>query len=334
MKRFLIGLTVAALALTGCGEPSRAPDSGQAKESPEKVLYTIGTGGVTGVYYPVGGAIARVVNRKKNESGMRLTVESTDGSVFNINAVLEGDLDFGVVQSDRQFQAVNGLAEWEERGRQEDLRSLFSIYPEWVVLCAAEDSGIKSIQDLRGKRINIGNKGSGQRQNSIDALEAAGIDFRKDLRAAEFRAPEVPVMLQEGRIDGFFYTVGHPSGVFKEATSGPRKVRFIPITLPDSFYRQHSYYAPGFVPTHHYPDLGNERDVPVATFGVQATLVASNRIPDEHVYNLVREVFENLERLRELHPALTDLSKARMLQGLSAPLHPGARRYFEETGLI
>ncbi len=332
MKTFLLGLTVVVLALAGCGKSSEAPPSGEVKGDTGKVLYNIGTGGVTGVYYPVGGAIARVVNREKDESGMRLTVESTDGSVFNINAVISGDLDFGVVQSDRQFQAVNGLAEWKERGKQEDLRSLFSIYPEWVVLCAAVDSGISSIQDLKGKRINIGNIGSGQRQNSIDALKAAGIDFRNDLQAADLRAPEVPVMLQEGRIDGFFYTVGHPSGVFKEAASGPRKVRFIPIRFPDSFYRQHPYYAPGVVPIHFYPDLGNERDVP--TFGVKATLVTSSRIPDEHVYNLVKDVFENLERLKELHPALNDLSKTEMLQGLSAPLHPGARKYFEETGLI
>ena len=238
MKTFLLGLTVVVLALAGCGKSSEAPPSGEVKGDTGKVLYNIGTGGVTGVYYPVGGAIARVVNREKDESGMRLTVESTDGSVFNINAVISGDLDLGVVQSDRQFQAVNGLAEWKERGKQEDLRSLFSIYPEWVVLCAAVDSGISSIQDLKGKRINIGNIGSGQRQNSIDALKAAGIDFRNDLQAADLRAPEVPVMLQEGRIDGFFYTVGHPSGVFKEAASGPRKVRFIPIRFPLICFRK------------------------------------------------------------------------------------------------
>jgi TRAP transporter TAXI family solute receptor len=332
MRSKLIGLAVVLAALTACGEPSRSPSSDGSEGARQEILYTMGTGGVTGVYYPVGGAIARIVNRKKTESGMRLTVESTDGSVFNINAVLNGDLDLGVVQSDRQFQAVNGLAEWNEAGKQEELRSLFSIYPEWVVLCVAADSGIRSIRDLRGKRINIGNPGSGHRQNAIDVLRAVGIDYQRDLHGVELRAPEAPRMLQEGRIDGFFYTVGHPSAVFKEASSGLRKVRFIPVVMPGSFYREHPYYSPGIVPVHHYPDLGNEKDVP--SFGVKATLVTSSRIPADHVYSLVKQVFENMEPLKKLHPALTDLNREEMLRGLTAPLHTGARRYFEEAGLL
>ncbi len=331
MKKYIVGLAVVSIFLAGCGKPQETQKSGIAEGKPAAFHYTIGTGGVTGVYYPVGGAVARIVNRKRDEFGMRLTVESTDGSVANINAIVNGELDFGVVQSDRQYQAVNGLAEWEDKGKQGVLRSLFSIYPECVTLCVASDSGIGTFRDLAGKRINIGNPGSGQRQNSIDALEAVGSDFSEDLQAMGLNAPEAPRMLQEGRIDGFFYTVGHPSRAFKEAASGTRKIRFIPIELPDFFYREHPCYTPGLVSGHHYPDVGSGEDIP--TFCVKATLVTSSRIPEEHIYNLVREIFENIDDLKALHPALVDLSKVEMLQGLSAPMHPGARKYFEEAGL-
>ena len=199
-----------------------------------KTFVTIGTGGITGVYYPTGGAIAKMVNKKKKEYGIRATVESTGGSVFNVNAVMNGDLEFGVVQSDRQYQAINGLAEWKDKGPQKDLRAVFSIHPESVTLIAAVDAGIKTIQDQKGKKVNIGNPGSGQRQNSIDALEAIGFDFEKDIQAEAIKASEAASLLQDGRIDAFFYTVGHPNGSIKEATSGARKVRIANITGIDS----------------------------------------------------------------------------------------------------
>ena len=295
---------------------------------------TIGTGGVTGVYYPTGGAIARIVNAKKKEYGMRLTVESTGGSVFNINAIMQGDLEFGVVQSDRQFQAYNGApnSEWDGKP-QKNLRALFSIHPESITLCAAVDSGINSMADLKGKRVNIGNPGSGQRQNSIDALAAAGLDYEKDLQAESLKAAEAPGLLQDGRIDAFFYTVGHPSGAFKEATSGTRKVKFIPVELPQSFYDKFPYYAPSVVPVmDNYPGAANKSDV--ASFGVKATFVTSSKIKDKYVYGVVKEVFENFDSFKKLHPAYAVLTKENMLQGLSAPIHPGAMKYYKEAGLL
>jgi hypothetical protein len=156
-----------------------APGDVQAKTT----FVTIGTGGITGVYYPTGGAIAKMVNAKRKEYGIRATVESTGGSVFNINAIMSGDLEFGVAQSDRQYQAVKGIADWQDKGPQKDLRAVFSIHAETVDLIASEDSGIKTIQDLKGKRVNIGNVGSGYRQNAIDALEANGLNFESDFHA-------------------------------------------------------------------------------------------------------------------------------------------------------
>ena len=298
----------------------------------QTTFITIGTGGVTGVYYPTGGAICKIVNQKRKEYKIRCTVESTGGSVFNINAVLSGDLDFGIAQSDRQYQAWEGLAEWKDKGPQKNLRSVFSIHPESVTLIAAEDSGIKTVEDLKGKRVNIGNPGSGQRQNAIDALEAYGIDWQKDIHAENVKADAAPSLLQDGRIDAFFYTVGHPNGNIKEATAGRRKVQFVPITKIGALLKKSPFYARSVIPIADYPGAGNKEDVP--TFGVKATLVTSLAVPENVVYAVTKEVFENFDDFKSLHPAYSTLTVQSMLEGLTAPFHPGALKYYKEAGLI
>jgi TRAP transporter TAXI family solute receptor len=296
------------------------------------IFVTIGTGGITGVYYPTGGAIAKMVNKKRQEYGIRATVESTGGSVFNINAIMAGDLEFGVAQSDRQYQAVMGIEDWKDKGPQKDLRAVFSIHPETVDLIAAVDANINSLQDLRGKRVNIGNVGSGYRQNAIDALEANGLNYEKDFNAESLKAAEAPGLIQDGRLDAAFYTVGHPSGYYKEATAGKRQVKFVPITNIESLLAKYPYYAKAVTRVPElYPTAANTEDVP--TFGVKATFVTSAKVPDEVVYAITKEVFDNFEEFKSLHPAYAGLTKESMLEGLSAPIHPGAMKYYKEVGL-
>jgi TRAP transporter TAXI family solute receptor len=325
MKRFCVLAMVLCFAVVFTSAVTPAPV--QAKTT----FVTIGTGGITGVYYPTGGAIAKIVNKKRKEYGIRATVESTGGSVFNVNAVMAGDLEFGVVQSDRQYQAIKGLAEWKDKGPQKDLRAVFTIHPESITLVAADDAGIKTIDDLRGKRVNIGNPGSGQRQNSIDALTDAGINYEKDMKAEGVKAAEAPGLLQDGRIDAFFYTVGHPSGAIKEATAGARKVHFVPITGVDKLLAKYPYYAKAVILKKNYPGATNDGDVD--TFGVKATFVTSAKVPDKVVYAITKEVFENFEDFKKLHPAYQVLTKKNMLEGMSAPIHPGAMKYYKEAGL-
>jgi len=325
MKRFFVIATVLCFVVVLVATLTPVPV--QAKTT----FVTIGTGGITGVYYPTGGAIAKIVNKKRKEYGIRATVESTGGSVFNVNAVMAGDLEFGVVQSDRQFQAIKGMAEWKDKGPQNDLRAVFTIHPESITLVAADDAHIKTIQDLRGKRVNIGNPGSGQRQNSIDGLTNAGIDYKKDLKAEGVKAAEAPGLLQDGRIDAFFYTVGHPSGAIKEATAGARKVHFVPIIGVDKLLAQYPYYAKAIIPKKLYPGATNKEDT--QTFGVKATFVTSAKVPDKVVYAITKEVFENFEAFKKLHPAYQVLTKKNMLEGMSAPIHPGAMKYYKEAGL-
>ncbi|MBN1423610.1 TAXI family TRAP transporter solute-binding subunit [Candidatus Fermentibacteria bacterium] len=302
--------------------------------STKQTYVTIGTGGVTGIYYPTGGHIAKLVNKKRAVYGLRCTVESTGGSVFNINAVASGYLEFGIAQSDRQYQALYGLAEWADTGPIASLRAVFSIHPEAVTLVAADDAGIMTIDDLRGKRVNLGNPGSGQRQNALDALTASGLNWESDIHAEAVKADAAPTLLQDGRIDAFFYTVGHPSGNILEATAGRRRVRFIPIVGAgiDSLVIAKPYYARATISSRHYPRALNASDVP--TFGVKATVVTSVDVPADIVYAVTKEVFDNLPAFKKLHPAYEHLTVATMREGLSAPLHEGALRYFREADLM
>lgn len=319
MKKF-IPLTMLSILLLSCSP-------GDTK------FVSIGTGGVTGVYYPTGGAISRMINKKFDEYNIKATVESTAGSVFNINAVLSGDLDFGIAQSDRQYQAYNGLAEWTQAGNQPDLRSVFSIHPEAITLIASENSEINTIEDLKNKRINLGNPGSGQLQNSVDMINSSGLT-ENDILAEYVKAIEAPGLLQDERIDAFFYTVGHPNGNIKEATSGRIKVRIIPIEGPriDKLLEKVPYYAKVLIPVEFYPKALNTEDI--ETIGVKATFVTSKNVDDNIVYAITKEVFENFDEFKSLHPAYKVLTKQNMLQGLTAPVHNGALKYYEEVDLL
>ena len=302
----------------------------QAKTS----FVTIGTGGVTGVYYPTGGAIAKIVNKKRKQYNLRCTVESTGGSVFNVNAIMAGDLEFGVVQSDRQYQAWNGTADWKDKGPQKNLRAVFTIHPESHVLCAAEGSGIEKVTDLKGKAVGVGNPGSGQRQNFVDILKEYGMSHADLGRAEGLKAAESSKMLQDGRIDAFVYTVGHPAGLFKEATAGRIKVKFIPFDDKQvtALTKKYPYYVKAGIPMEFYPGALNKEPL-VPSFAVKATFVTRADVPDDVVYAITKEVFENFEDFKQLHPAYKVLTKKQMLEGMSAPIHPGAMKYYKEAGL-
>ena len=317
MKKHLLVVLLGSVGLLGTAQGAK--------------FVSVGTGGLTGVYYPTGGNIAKLVNGKKKEYNINMSVESTAGSVYNINAVLSGQLDFGLAQSDRQYQAVKGLAEWKKKGPQTDLRAICSFHKEVVTLVAASKAKISGVKDIKGKRVNLGNPGSGQRGNALDVLGAAGIDWQKDIRAESLKPSEAPKMLQDSRIDAFFYTVGHPSGAITEATSGREKVTFVEISGMDALLQKYPYYSKATIDVASYPMVTNKKNIP--SIGVTATFVTSKNTPDDVVYAITKELFENLEKFKKLHPAYAQLTKENMLDGLSAPIHPGAARYFKEVGI-
>ncbi len=310
------------------------------KSNSNKSFVSIGTGGVTGVYYPVGGALARMLNKYSNGE-IKASAESTDGSVYNINAILNGDLQFGIAQSDRQYQAVNGIAEWSKDNanteKTKKLRAVIGLHNEAMTFLMAADTKITNIKELKGKnslRINIGAMGSGVRENALDVFEHFGIKPDVDFKPEGLKSSESSSLLQDNRIDGFLFTVGHPSGAFMEATNGTREARFISLSdsTLDSLIKKYPYYAKTTIPIKDYPQAVNKEDV--ATVGVVATLVSSTDVDSKIVYMLVKSIMENFDEFKTIHPSLSQLKKEEVLQGLSAPLHEGAKKYFQEIGLI
>ncbi|WP_371168112.1 TAXI family TRAP transporter solute-binding subunit [Aliiroseovarius sp. 2305UL8-7] len=293
---------------------------------------TIGTGGVTGVYYPTGGAICRLVNKGRKDHGVRCSVESTGGSVYNINTIREGELEFGVAQSDWQYHAYNGTSKFEDAGPFEGLRAVFSVHPEPFTVVARADSGIKTFEDLKGKRVNIGNPGSGQRGTMEVLLEAMGWTTADFALATELKASEQSAALCDNQIDAMVYTVGHPSGSIQEATTACDSVLVeVSGDIVNKLVEDNSFYRTATIPGGMY--RGNDEDT--KTFGVGATFVSSDAVSEDAVYAIVSSVFENFEDFKGLHPAFANLDPKEMASaGLSAPLHPGAEKYYKEKGLI
>jgi uncharacterized protein len=323
-KQLSAVVAVTALALAGLVAP--APAQAQQK------FMTIGTGGVTGVYYAAGGAICRLVNKDRAKHGIRCSVESTGGSVFNINTIRGGELDMGVAQSDVHYNATKGLAQFKDAGPMGDLRAVFSLHPEPFTLVTRKDANIKTFDDLKGKRVNVGNPGSGTRASFEQLLAAKGWTMGDFALAAELRADEHGPALCDGKIDAFFYGVGHPSANIQDPTT-TCGAQLASITGPavDKLVTERPYYARAKIPGGLYPNNPQGAE----TYGVLATMVASAKTPPEMVYQVVRAVFENFDEFRKLHPALAQLQPEAMVRdGLSAPLHEGAARYYKERGWI
>ena len=295
----------------------------------EEKFVTIGTGGQTGVYFVVGQSIARLVNRGSDEHGIKVTAPSTGGSIANINAIAAGDMQMGVAQSDWQYHAYNGSSEFE--GNQvEGLRAVFSVHGEPFNVIARADSGIETFDDLKGKRVNVGNPGSGQLATMNVVLDAKGWTMDDFALASELKSSEQSAALGDNKVDAIIFTVGHPAGSIQEATT-TTDARLIPVTGPviDELVANNPFYAKATIPGGMYK--GTDEDV--ETFGVKATFVTHESVDDEVVYQIVKAVFDNFDRFKGLHPAFENLTEEEMIStGLSAPLHEGAKRYYVERG--
>jgi len=295
-----------------------------------QTFITIGTGGVTGVYYPTGGAICRLVNKDRKEHGVRCSVESTGGSVYNTRTIREGELDFGVVQSDVQSAAMEGVRAFEGAEPYGDLRAVFSVHPEPMHVMVRSDAGIESVADMAGKRVNIGNPGSGTRVLAGVLMDAAGVTPDDFALAAELKSSEQAAALCDGKLDAAIWAAGLPNGSTMEATS-TCDVTLLDLTTSgtDTVLAENPAYAAATIPGGMYP--GNDADV--ASWGPKATFVTDASTPDEVVYVLVKAVFENFDDFKRLHPAFGRLTQEEMIKdGLSAPLHPGAAKYYKEQG--
>lgn len=290
---------------------------------------TIGTGGQTGVYYVVGQSMCRMANRSEGQN-IKCNAPSTGGSVANINGIKSNDLDMGVVQSDVAYRAYHGEGNFDKPFK--ELRSVFSMHGEPLTLLARADAGIDELDDLKGKRVNIGNPGSGQRATMEVLMDAKGWKNDVYALASELTAAEQASALADNNIDAMVYVVGHPNGSIQEATTTV-DAKLVPLEgkAVDSLVEEYPYYSQVTIPGGLYK--GNPDDV--NTFGVMATVVTDTDTDADTVYATVKSVFENFDRFKRLHPAFANLKPEEMISnGLTAPLHEGAERYYKEQGWI
>jgi len=293
---------------------------------------TIGTGGVTGVYYPTGGAICRMMNKKKKETGIKCTVESTGGSVYNIKTIKAGELDFGIAQSDVVYQASHGEGKFKD-APYKDLRVVMSIHPELLTLAVRKDSGVKKFQDLKGKHINIGNPGSGNEAAVKLLLETDPDVSLKDITPEALKAAECPNALKDKKIDGYFYMVGHPTANFKDAANST-EIDLIPLDTSkgaQKLVEEKPYYAWGVIPAGMYKGVDHD----TKTYGVKAVLVTSAKEGEKEVYALAKSILDNFDAFKKLHPAYKNLTKEDLLKGFDHKImHPGAVKAFKEAGVL
>lgn len=318
-KHLLGGMLGAALL-------AALPGTGFAQQK----FVTIGTGGVTGVYYAAGGAICRLLNKDRKTHGIRCSVESTGGSAYNVNTIRGGELDFGTTQSDVHYNAYKGVGAFKDAGAYADLRSVFSIHPEPFTVLARKEANATKFEDLKGKRFNVGNPGSGTRASLEELLGALGWKLSDFSLASELKADEHGPALCDNKIDGFFYGVGHPSANIQDPTT-TCGAKLVSITGPavDKLVAANSFYAKATIPG----GLYSNNPQPTQTYGVLATLVSSTKVDNETVYQLVKATFENFDEFKKLHPAFANLDPKSMIKdGLSAPLHDGAVKYYKEKG--
>ena len=303
-----------------------------APAAAQQKFVTIGTGGVTGVYYSAGGAICRLVNKDRAKHGIRCSVESTGGSVFNVNTIKAGELDLGFTQSDVQYNATKGLNQFAKDGPVGDLRAVFAVHPEPFTVVARKEANIGKFEDFKGKRFNVGNPGSGTRASMEELLGALGWKLSDFSLASELKADEHGPALCDGKIDGFFYGVGHPSANIQDPTTSCG-AKLVSLSGPavDKLVEGKPYYAKVTIPAGLYPNNPQATN----TYGVLATVVASSKTPADTIYAVTKAVFDNFDEFKKLHPALAHLKPEDMVKnGLSAPLHDGAARYYKEKGWI
>ena len=305
-------------------------------------FFTIGTGGPTGVYFQTGNAICKMLHkqaiakehgRKKGiDTAYRCTAPSTGGSNYNIGQIKDGEFQFGVAQSDWQYHAVNGSSKW--KGKQfGDLRAVFSVHNEPFQIWASKKSKIKDFKGLKGKTVNIGNPGSGQRGTMEELMKAMGVDNSYFKSTTELTSSEQVKALCDGKIDAFGYSVGFPNGAMEQAATCGAKASPINLTgAPvQGLISGADYYAEAVIPKGTYSNQKKD----ATTFGVKATVVTSATVSDELVYLVTKAVMENFDDFKAQHPAFGFLEKKNMIKdGLSAPLHPGAIKYYKEVGLM
>ena len=315
-KTLMAGLAVVAMAavLTGCGG---------GDNTAEKKFLNIGTGGTAGTYYPIGGAMAEVLN--KDIPGMNASAQSTGASVANINMLKDGSVDLAIVQNDITYYAVNGTEMFKDK-KVESLKGIATLYPETCQAVTLDSSGIKTIADLKGKKVAVGAAGSGVEANARQILEAYGVTYN-DIQPQYLSFAEAANALKDGNIDAAFLTAGYPTSAVQDIAS-QHKVRLLPVDADkaDALIAKYPFYTKTVIPAGTY--AGFEEEVPAVS--VMAMLVANDKVDDSLGYAIAKAIFGNLDRIHAAHSAAKAILKEKALEGMPLPVNAGAEKFFKE----
>lgn len=322
MSRFaLLGMVMMLVGciLAGCGGGG---DKGAEKKA-EKKFVNIATGGTAGTYYPIGGAMAEVLN--KAIPGMNASAQSTGASVANINMLKDGSVDLAIIQNDITFYASNGTEMFAGK-KVDNLKGIATLYPETVQMITLDKTGIKSLADVKGKRVAVGAAGSGTEANARQILAAHGIDY-KDIQVQYLSFGEAANALRDGNVDVAFVTAGYPTAAVQDIAS-QNKVRVLAVdeAKAKELIAKYPFYTVTKIPKGTYAGFDEE----ITTVSVMAMLVASNKVDDKLGYDITKALFTNLDKIKAAHSAAKVISKEGAAKGMPIKLNAGADKFFKE----
>ncbi|WP_304224333.1 TAXI family TRAP transporter solute-binding subunit [Gracilinema caldarium] len=290
----------------------------------QQKFIAIGTGGAAGTYYPLGGAMAEIWN--SSIKGMNATAQTTGASVANINLLRENKVDIIFVQNDVAFYALNGTELLKDKAFKE-LRGMACLYDETVQLVALSDSGIKTVADLKGKRVSVGAAGSGVEANARQILEAAGLTYN-DIKVQYLSFAESASNLKDGNIDAAFTTAGYPTAAIQDLGAS-RKITIVPVdgAVADKLLKQWPFYSVTVIPANTYQGVSAD----VKTVSVKSMLAVSSKLPADTVYELLKSLYANQAKLVAAHKQGANIKIETAKVGMSIPLHVGAEKFFAEV---
>ncbi|MCL4425170.1 MAG: TAXI family TRAP transporter solute-binding subunit [Firmicutes bacterium] len=316
---------VAVLVLAGCGsQPAKEEAKGQPQPQPAQKFVNIATGGTAGTYYPLGGAMAEILN--KNVKGINATAQSTGASVANLNLLNEGKVEMALVQNDIAFYAAQGAEMFKDK-KIDGLAGIATLYPETIQIVTLASKNIKSVADLKGKKVAVGAAGSGTEANARQILEAYGLSY-KDLTAQYLNFADAASNLKDGNVDAAFVTAGFPTAAIQDVAA-QHKIALIPIADDKiaALAKKYPFYTKVVVPGKTYTSL----DQDTVTVAVMAMLITKKSLDQNLVYDMTKAIFTHLDRLAAAHAAGKLIQVKTATNGMPVELHPGAKKFFDET---
>ena len=292
-------------------------------------FFRIGTGGTAGTYYPVGGMIANAVSQPGK---IVATAQASNGSLANVNAIAGGSMEAGLTQSDVATWAYTGTGAFEGKPKVADLRLIANLYPESIHLVVKKGSGIRSVADLKGKRVALDEPGSGTLIDARLVLGAYGVK-ESELKPEYIKPNQAGDKLKDGSLDAFFFVGGAPAGAIAELASSGTGIELVPLSGPqaDALRKSSPFFAVDNIPANTY------KDVPaVTTLAVGAQLVTSAKLDTETVYQITKAMYSDATQkaLAAGHAKGKLITKENAVQGAGIPFHPGAEKFYKEVGLL